>query len=244
MKVAIIQPNFIPWRGYFDFIRSVDLFILLDDVQFTRRDWRTRNLIKTPSGPRWLSVPVQYASRGSRIDETKIDNGWNWRQNHVKNWRANYARTEYLSDVLEILGDLEFKQDESIADLDTRLIGRICGYLGITTPIVRARDFAVSSHKNVRLIDLLLKVGATIYVSGPSAETYLEPRLFHDAGIGLEYKVYDYAPYPQQWGLFDGAMSVLDLIANCGPHARGYLASKTSNRTVLPPAVSRKAMNF
>lgn len=233
MRVAILQPSYIPWRGYFDIIRSVDLFVFFDNVQFTRRDWRTRNRIKTPHGTEWLSVPVCHAERGATIAETRISDADDWRHRHLKSWHMNYARSAHYGDTVEILGNLDGRDGESIADLNLRLTTAICAYLGIRTPIVRATEISAAGRKTARLISILRDVGATAYLSGPSADAYIEEDAFLEAGISLEYKGYDYAEYPQIWGPFDGAVTILDLIANCGSDAANRIASLTPDRLAV-----------
>ena len=234
MRVGIVQSNFIPWRGYFDFIATVDLFVFLDEVQFTKRDWRTRNLIKTAHGTRWLSVPVKDGRRSRLICETELDETMDWRTAHLNKWRSHYADAAFLSDVLGLLDAMEPNENNTVTKLNLALIRSICTYLSIGTPTVLSSELKAEGMRTERLINLLRAAGATTYLSGPSADTYLEKHLFEEAGIRLEYKSYDYEPYPQLWGPFEGAVSVLDLIANCGPASGTLMRSATPNRIVVP----------
>lgn len=227
MKVGSIQSSFIPWRGYFDFIASVDVFVFLDDVQYTKRDWRNRNKIKTPKGTEWLTVPVCYESRSQLIQQTKIDYSQNWIKQHLNAWQVNYAKSLYYEDITKILTGLSESNEETITQLNIRLIQRICDYLGISTPMVLSSDLALSGTKTDHLIDLLVKLNAKTYLSGPSADGYLDKDAFRRHGISLEYKSYDYQPYSQLWGEFDGAVTVLDLIANCGPKSQKLIRSQS-----------------
>lgn len=226
MKAAIIQSNYLPWREYFDFIDSVDLFIVYDDVQFTRRDWRTRNLLKTPHGPRWLSVPVRYRERSQLICETEIDYSRDWRAEHLNLIRLNLAKAPHLRDALALIEPVFDARHRTISDLNVALLRSIGAYLGIATPLRMSSELSASGTKTERLIQLLAAAGATEYLSGPGARGYLEESRFEALGIGLEYKTYDYAPYPQQWGPFDGAVSIVDTIANCGPAARATMKER------------------
>jgi hypothetical protein len=240
LKVGIVQSSFIPWRGYFDFIASVDKFVFLEDVQYTARDWRNRNRIKSPGGSIWLTVPVLSVSREQLIQDTRIDYSRPWIRKHRAAWNSNYARARYLSHTEEILATMSERTYETISELNIALIGRICQYLGIATPTLASSSLSPMGTKTTRLIDILRKLGATAYVSGPSADGYLDKQAFSEEGIQLEYKSYDYAPYPQLWGDFDGAVSVLDLIANCGPESPAFLRSQTLDRVVVPSrAVSK-----
>lgn len=234
MRVGVIQPNFMPWRGYFDFIASVDVFVFYDDVQYTKGDWRNRNQIKTPQGRRWLTVSVTHRHLGQRVCDTAIDHRIPWASQHLRLWQANYRAAPYLEDVLALLAGLETDRDATISQLNIRLTRRICDYLGITTPLCLSSELQPTGTKTERLIDLMHKVGGTRYLSGPSAEAYLDKAAFQRHGVALEYKSYDYPAYPQLWGEFDGAVTVLDLIANCGPKAKDHLRSRAPDRLVVP----------
>jgi len=233
LRVGIIQSNYVPWRGYFDFIDEVDLFIFHDDLQYTKGDWRNRNKIKTPKGLVWLTVPVKYEQTSQRICDTRIDYSQKWREGHLDRFRANYAITAFFVDAMSLWEEGLFCEDPTISQLNIRLIKLISGYLGITTPLVLSSEYAVKGTKTDRLIHLLKKVGATTYLSGPRAKGYLNENMFRDHGINLEYKSYDYPPYQQPWGEFVGTVSVLDLIANTGRAARNYLKSQTPNTVAV-----------
>jgi hypothetical protein len=230
MRVGIIQSNYLPWRGYFDFIDDVDLFVIHDDLQFTKGDWRNRNRIKTPQGLRWMTVPVHYRQTSQLIRDTEIDHTRNWQREHRQMISAHLGKAPYVADAVRLL-EAEFDAGHrTISSLNIALIKGICRYLSVRTPLRLSCEFGLTLKRNERLIELLTAVGATTYVSGPSARAYLREDVFRDAGIRLEYKKYDYAPYPQLWGPFDGAVSIIDTIANCGPGTRGLLKSGTPAR--------------
>jgi hypothetical protein len=232
MKVGIIQSNYIPWRGYFDFIDSVDLFVFHDDLQYTKGDWRNRNKIKTANGLKWLTVPVHYCQTTQLICETAIDYSTKWQINHKNQIKASYRETPFLSDVLFLLEEAYSYNDKTISQLNIRLIRMICAYLKIETPFVMSAEYGLTGAKTERLIQLLNQLGASTYVSGPSANNYLDENLFRESGIDLEYKKYEYQPYPQNGGDFEGRVSVIDLLANCGPGSTNYLKSLTPNNVV------------
>jgi hypothetical protein len=238
VKVGVIQSSFIPWRGYFDFIASVDVFVFLDDTQYSKNSWRNRNQIKTPGGLQWLTVPVRQERLEQLISETRIDYSVPWLRKHLGVWQANYARTPYFDVIMEILSGLNGDKEETISQLNVRLTRRICEYLQIDTPMMLSSELALAGSKTDRLIDLLKKLNATAYLSGPSADAYLDKEAFRRHGIGLEYKSYDYEPYPQLWGPFEGAVTVLDLIANCGPQARNLIRNKSPDVLVIAQPVS------
>ena len=233
MRVGIIQSNYIPWRGYFDFIDSVDLFIFHDDLQYTKGDWRNRNQIKTPRGLFWLSAPVKYRHVHQLICQTLIDDSQKWRVVHLNQFWANYTKSPFLKSALELLGVGLAPANSTISQLNINLIKLICDYLRIKTPLALSQDYALTSAKTERLIQLLKQVGGTTYLSGPTARGYLDESLFRANGIRLEYKIYDYPPYPQLWGDFVGNVTVLDLIANMGPSARDFLKSNTPNQVAV-----------
>ena len=233
MKVAAIQSSFIPWRGYFDFMASVDAFVFLDDVQYSKNGWRNRNRIKTPQGSRWMTVPVHHRSLAQLISDTKIDDQKDWRKSHMHLWHESYNTTLFYRDVLELLGDMGRETVGTISELNIALTRRIALYLQIGTRTLLSSELQVSGTKTDRLIDLLKKLNATTYLSGPSADAYLDKAAFHKNGIRLEYKSYDYGTYPQLWGPFEGAVTVLDLIANCGPEAKSHIRSRSPDQVII-----------
>lgn len=224
-KVAILQSNYIPWKGYFDMIASVDEFILYDDMQYTRRDWRNRNQIKTPQGVQWLSVPAQVKGKFHQtIYETEID-GSDWANTHWKALAQNYSRAPFFSEITLWLEPIYLSEKFThISQLNKRLIEAICNYLGISTKISNSSDYTLLDGKSERLVDLCLQARGTEYISGPSAKDYIDVNLFSTAGLKLTW--FDYAgyhQYPQLWGDFVHEVTILDLIFNCGSSAKHYM---------------------
>lgn len=221
-KIAILQSNYIPWKGYFDMIASVDEFILYDDMQFTRRDWRNRNQIKTAQGLQWLTVPVKVKGKYEQtIRETEID-GPQWAANHWKSLSLNYRRAKYFDEIATWLQPLYgTPQEASISQLNRRFIVAVCDYLGIRTKITNSWDYSLKDGKSERLADLCIQAGATEYISGPAAKNYLDEQIFAGQGIGVTWFDYTgYPEYPQLWGEFVHGVSILDLLFNCGPQSR------------------------
>ena len=225
MKVGIIQSNFLPWRGYFDFIREVELFILHDDLQYTKGDWRNRNKIKTPRGSEWISVPVSYRHSSQLIQETSIDYSTNWPRRMLNRIRESYRQAPFFELYYSQLTSLLEQPANSISELNFRLIRWVCDLLKIGTPLRMSVDFQPQGTKTERLIGMLTKAKATTYLSGPAAREYLIPELFNQAGIRLEYKKYEYPPYEQLYPPFDGAVSVIDLLFMTGENARNNLGN-------------------
>lgn len=226
-KVAIIQSNYIPWKGYFDIINLVDEFILLDDVQYTRRDWRNRNLIKTSNSLQWLTIPVNVKDNYlAKINEVTIaDKQW-----PAKHWAAikqNYGKTMYFKEYKELIEQLYLQTREAyLSQVNFRFITAINQLLGITTKISWATDYGTSEGKNERLLELCKKAGATEYISGPAAKGYLQEELFNKHQIQVRWMDYSaYPPYRQLYPPFEHSVSVLDLIFNEGPAAKNYMKS-------------------
>src|ERR1700752_21814 len=226
MKVGIIQSTFLSWRGYFDFIRETDLFILHDDVQYTKSDWRNRNKIKTSRGVEWITVPVRYQYTRQLIEETQVDYSTAWAQKMLNRIREAYRRAPYFELYFSELDDLLMNPAASISDLNLRLIKWVCCHLNIDTPIKMSHEYHPRGTKTGRLIGILQQVQATTYLSGPAAQAYLVPDLFEQAGIQLEYKQYNYPEYDQLYPPYEPAVSVIDLLFMMGKDAISYIENK------------------
>jgi hypothetical protein len=224
-KVAIVQSNYIPWKGYFDLIAAVDEFILYDDAQYTRRDWRNRNLIKTPHGVRWLTVPVKVKGKYHQlIRDTEID-GTDWAQAHWKALAQNYSRTRHFKEVAALLEPLYLQHRRThLSALNRDLIAAVCAYLGIGTKISSSLDFKLIAGRSERLADLCVQAGGTEYLSGPAARVYLEDQVFAARGVNITWFDYSaYPEYPQLWGDFSHTVTILDLLFNCGKDSPRYM---------------------
>lgn len=224
-KVAILQSNYIPWKGFFDLIAFVDEFIFYDEVQYTRRDWRNRNLIKTPEGLQWLSVPVKVKGKFlQKIRETQID-GKNWVKSHWGSLQKNYRRTPHYDEITTIIEPIFFSQNHLfLSELNRTFIKAICKYLNINTPISDSTDYTLSGNKSERLANICFQSNASEYVSGPSAKNYIDQNLFSELGIDLTWFDYsNYPEYPQLWGQFSNGVSILDLLFNCGRRSPDYM---------------------
>lgn len=230
MRVGIIQSNFIPWRGYFDFIDDVDVFIVYDDVQYTDRDWRNRNRLKTRRGLEWISVSVKQTSRDQLVQEIPIDWSVNWVTKHLNRITENYRDAPYFSEIFDEFSSLLEQRPPLLSDLNRSLLAWVMRRLEITTPLVNSASLPGEGRKTERLLSLTKAIGGTSYLSGPSAASYLDFSAFEKAGIAVEFKTYDYRPYSQLWGSFEGGVSVLDLLMNTGPDARRYIKSLTQNQ--------------
>jgi len=226
-RVAILQSNYIPWKGYFDIINQVDEFILYDDRQFTRRDWRNRNVIKTPQGLHWLTIPVQVKGRfEQRIDETMISDP-EWSDRHWKTIAQAYRSAPYFGDMQAELAALYAgSREERLSDVNRRFIEAVCGMLGIRTRLTWSSDYPAAGERTERLVNLCLLAGAREYLSGPAARVYIEEERFREAGIVLRYMDYSgYPEYPQLHGAFEHGVSIIDLLFSVGPDAPRFMKS-------------------
>ncbi len=221
-RAAIIQSNYIPWKGYFDIIHEVDYFVFLDDVQLTKRDRRTRNKIKTSRGTEWLTVPVK-GGRHQLICEAEIAEG-DWQYRHRKSIQTNYGRSPFLNDYEPLLDRLYGERHERLSDFNRHAIELICRSLGIETRLLNSVDLPTAGAKDDRLIGICQEIGTTVYLSGPAARDYIVEEKFQKAGIALEYKDYfGYPEHPQLFPPFEHGVSILDLLLNCGPATPDYI---------------------
>lgn len=223
--VAILQSNYVPWRGYFDLIAAVDEFIVYDEVQYTTGDWRNRNLIKTPRGTLWLTVPVKSKGVLSQSVRAAEIAGRGWAAKHWKSLELNHARAAHFEAVAAWLRPVYLECTHTrLSALNRQLIDLVCAYLGIGTRITDARDYALAGDRNERLAALCAQAGASHYLSGPAARSYLDEQRFAERGIAVRWFDYSgYTDYPQLWGAFEPRVSVLDLLFNCGPRAAEHL---------------------
>ena len=228
MKCVILQPFYIPWRGYFHQIQKADIFIFFDDVQYEKRGWCSRNRIKTANGTQWLSIPV--LNKGSiiqntPINEIEIDKSQNlWREKHRKTLRQSYWKAPFFTKYEQLLDGFYARDDKFLADLTIDLTVALAREIGIEkTRFRRASEFAASGVKTDRLLFLLEKIGATHYITGAAAKNYIEEEKFKEAKIELEYMSYDYPEYEQFYPPFDGRVSILDTLFMKGGEAGKYI---------------------
>jgi hypothetical protein len=232
-RVAIVQSNYVPWRGYFDLIASVDEFVLLDGVQYTRRDWRNRNRIKTAGGPRWLTIPLNVKGNYTApICAMEVADP-HWAERHWETVRQAYvtapgfaAEAGFVQDAYETIAS------PRLSAINEHLLERIARRLGIETPLRRSVELEPQGSKTDRLVDLCVKLGATEYVSGPTARAYLDDDRFAERGIALTW--FDYGPYPEYDQVhppFDPQVSILDVLLCGGEHAAGLVTPARAEAT-------------
>ncbi len=227
MDCVILQPSYIPWRGYFDQINRADVFVFYDDVQYDKHGWRNRNRIRTAQGSQWLTIPVHSAGvvrKSIPIKEVRIDWSRAWNEAHWKSLTYAYGRAPFFHTHAPLLESFYQRRDAFLADFTIDLTIALAHELGIRhTRFIRSSEMVATGQKTDRLIQILAQVGAKRYISGPSARDYIEAGKFSSAGITLEYMDYNYPEYPQLYAPFDPNLSILDLLFMTGPDAMKYI---------------------
>ena len=225
MKVVILQPNYIPWIGYFEIIKSSDIFIFLDDVQYTKRDWRNRNFININNKKYLLTIPVNTKGKfHQKINEVKLANQ-KFKEKHLEIIRQNYKKTRYFDEFFYILNKTYNKYSEDyLSEFNINLIKVISNYLKIETKFMKSSDFKIELKSNEKLIELCKKVNCKIYLSGIKARNYLNEKKFIEANIKLKIVKYKQQKiYKNQINKFIPKLSIIDLIFNEGPNSINYL---------------------
>ena len=231
-RVAILQSNYIPWKGYFDLIGAVDVFVLYDDMQYTKNDWRNRNKIKTAQGVQWLTIPIRVRGKFTqKINETRIFEK-RWAEKHLKSLEFNYKRSLYFDDIFPWLEKLylEAGKLELLSQINFLFIKEICKRIGICTKLIDSRQFKIEGTKSHALISVLKQIKEIdSYLSGPSAKDYLDEDIFTKENIKVNWM--DYNGYPEYRQLhlpFVHEVSILDLFFNEGRNAPAFLKSMKS----------------
>lgn len=226
-KVAISQSNYVPWKGYFDNIALVDEFVLYDDMQYTKRDWRNRNKIKTPNGLKWLTIPVEVKGKyNQKINETIVsDDQWNIK--HLKSLTHSYAKAKCYEEVFPFIEELYLGAvQKSLSEINYYFLRALCSFLGIKTKLLRSSEYQLLENgtSSERLVDLCLQMNATDYYTGSAAKEYLNEQIFEEHNIKLHYFDYSgYNAYSQLYGNFEHGVSILDMLFNEGVKSKSYL---------------------
>ncbi len=227
-KVLITQSNYIPWKGYFDAISKVDLIVLYDEMQYTRRDWRNRNRIKTPSGLKWLTIPVK--AKGNyyqKINEIEVLDS-SWAEKHWKTLYHTYGKAPCFEQYASFVETLYERAAECrlLSDVNYLFLSEISRLLGIDTQFAWSRDFELRGDKSERILNLCHDLGATDYYTGPAAKEYMDAEAFRQQGVEIHWLDYSsYRPYPQLYGEFEHGVTVLDTLFMMGPEAKSCIFS-------------------
>ncbi len=226
MRLTILQPSYLPWLGFFEQMDRSDKFVLFDDVQFTRRDWRNRNRVRVQQGSVWLTVPVIQQSRQSLM-ETKIDNSTSWKRKHLETFRLHYSKAPFFDLYFPWCEKVFNREWTFLLDLSLETIHYLKGQLGIDTPMLRSSELGAVGEKTQKLISICKELGATQYLSGEAGRNYISEQEFSDQGIELEYQEYQHPEYPQLYPGFVPFLSVIDLLFNCGDQSLAILKQRT-----------------
>jgi len=230
MTAAVLQSNYIPWRGYFDLIHDADVFVFYDDVQYTVNDWRNRNRVKTANGVVWLTIPVGNQN-DRRICDVQIRDA-TWTRKHWMTIEQSYRKAPHFAQYERFVRDIYARTWTSLSELNQTVIRSIArDLLGITTEFRDSREFVLQHSKSDRLLSLLQQLGATRYITGPAAQAYLDVDRYARAGIQVEWKDYEtYPPYPQPHGEFAGDVSIVDSLMCCGDRTPEYIWGYRTDR--------------
>lgn len=226
-RCVILQPSYIPWRGYFHQIQKADVFVFYDDVQYDKHGWRNRNQIATANGLKWLTIPV--LSKGNVLEHTPIssihiDNSQPWPRKHWESIRQNYARAPFFKRYAPLVEGFYAQRRDLLADFTIPTTVALAKELGLEkTEFVRSSTLGIPGVKTDRLLGILKQLNATHYISGPSAKAYLETEKLEHAGISVEWMRYDYPQYEQLSAPFEGSVSILDLLFMKGPEAGRWI---------------------
>jgi len=227
-RIAILQSNYIPWKGYFDIINSVDEFVIYDDAQYTKRDWRNRNLIKTKVGLKWLTIPVIVKNKYKQtIKETMVAERL-WTNKHLKAIKTNYSKAKLFSEINDWLSEIyyECENEKFLSDINLIFISEIASYLGIKTKITSSNNYLLEGNRSEKILKVCKQAGAKEYLTGPSAKGYLDSDLLEGNGIKVTWMDYTgYREYDQLFPPFFHNVSIIDLLLNKGSDAPRYLKS-------------------
>ena len=225
-KIAVSQSNYIPWKGYFDLIDKVDKFIIFDNVQYTRRDWRNRNKIFSSSGDLiWLTIPIK--SKGNfkvNINKIEVFND-SWRKKHFVNIINSYKKSDNFNVIFPFLEELYFSDNEkNLSLINISFIIKICKFLKIDTQILNCQSYGESFTASEKILYEIIKNGGTHYYTSPKAKAYLDENLFKENGVKIQYISYEgYPHYGQKFDQFKHKVSIIDLMMNTGLKSKNYI---------------------
>lgn len=234
-RAAILQPGYLPWLGLLEQMSKADVFVFLDDVQYTKNDWRNRNRIKTRDGCQWLTVPVSYQF-GQEIRAVRVNNSTPWARKHLQALQTWYGKSQYYAQYSDELAGILKARHDLLAELDIELTLWLRRQLGIVTPCTRASELKVHcDDRQLRLIQICKTLGCNSFYEGKSGRNYIDSTMFEREGIAIEFQEYTHPYYRQLWSPEQGFishLSAIDLLFNHGP---GSLAILTGKENVVRP---------
>lgn len=236
-RIVILQPGYLPWLGFFDLMHKADIFVILDDVQYTVRDWRSRNRVKTPEGVMWLTVPV--VAKGAReklIKDVRIDNSQQWQRKHLKSLESFYGKAKYFEEVIELTNDLYRKNHTFLIDVDMDFILRTKEFLYIESKILLSSGIPSTGRRDEKLLSICKHLNATHYLTGNAAKSYLSDSIFKAEGmISVEWHDYHPTYYNQLWLKKQGFISHLSIIDILFNHGADSLSILTGRKNIIKP---------
>ena len=226
--IAILQSNYIPWKGYFSLIDLVDEFVILDEVQFTKNDWRNRNKIKTRDGVQWMTIPVRQERLDQKISEVTVSDA-RWSRKHWNTLVQNYSKAPQFKRHANLVEDMYLEAGKlwHLSDINMLFIRRLCSVFKVATTLTSCTDYVVAGDRVQRLVNICRQTGAGRYLSGPAARGYLDESQFAAQGIELQWMDYsDFPVYEQLFPPFAHGLSVLDLLFNVGAEEPRYFRKR------------------
>ena len=221
--VAVHQPQYLPWLGYFDKMRRADVFCYLNDVQYKKNEWQNRNRIKTAQNRQWITVPVRYHFP-EKINEVHINNGVDWTRKHLQALVTNYSRSPYYSEYIPIFEEVYSREWQLISELNVHLIERLRGVLNLQEkPTVLSSDLELREEPTDRLIDICKALGADTYLAGQGGADYMDLERFEKNGLKLTVQEFKHPVYSQLFEDFHSHLSIVDLLFNCGPESMNII---------------------
>ena len=215
MIISIHQPNYFPWLGYFYKIYKSDIFVMLDDVQFSNEGMHNYHYLKTPQGSFRLKIPVEYKT-GNNINQVNVRDELDWRSKHLKTVESNYKKAPFFNLVYPDLEELIKNGSKNLTELNADILLFLCKKFNIETKFVKSSSLDIHSNREQKVIDICLALKGTIYYSGSGAKSYQNEENFLLNGLKLEYSSYKIMPYEQLWGEFVSNISIIDFCMNCG----------------------------
>jgi len=236
--VAVHQPQYLPWLGYFDKIDNADVFCFLDNVQYKKNEWQNRNRIKSTHGWQWLTAPVLYRFP-QKINTVRINNTVNWKKKHLQALITNYGKAPFFDDFFNFFEGVYSTEWEFLADLNIYLVQQLIGMLGLESKTTaRASELQLSDDPTDRLIDICKTLGGDTYLSGRDGTQYMDLERFRQRGIRVIVQDFKHPVYPQLFGDFQSHLSIVDLLFNCGPDSLQKMREYNSNTERLEPKMT------
>lgn len=229
MNVVISQPMLFPWVGMFEQIRLADVFVYYDDVQFSKGSFTNRVQLKSEKGVEWMTIPLKKLTLGQKINEVKTSDQTDWRQKHLNQLYRCYNSGSHYGEMISLVESVYGVEEDSLSEIAILSMDEVCKYFGLDaqTKFLRSSMLNIDGSSSQRVLDIVLSIGGSCYITGHGAKNYLDHELFEKNGVRVEYMDYEKRPYPQLNGPFTPYVSMLDMIANVGQRGADLIVSKT-----------------